>query len=92
MEENWYAVEQQIRDRLTEARAGARTWTLIHGLAPSARRPYSITITLIPLASWVLARALWLSLKLSRALANARTATKRYQSTNALMGGKESRP
>ena len=91
MEENWYAIEQQIRDRLTEARAAARTWSLIHGLAPSARRPYSITVTFIPLASWVLARALGLPLKLSRALASVRAATKRYRSTNALFGGKESR-
>jgi hypothetical protein len=71
MEENWYAVEQQIRDRVTEARAAARTRTLIHGLAPSARRPYSITIAFFRLASWVLARALGLPLKLSRALATS---------------------
>lgn len=31
MEENWYAVEQQVRDRLGEARTAARTRTLIHG-------------------------------------------------------------
>jgi hypothetical protein len=91
MEENWYAVEQQVRDRLREARAAARTRTLIQGLAPSARRPDSITIAFIPLAGWALARALGLPLKLSRALANVRAATKRYQSTNALFGGKESR-
>ncbi len=34
MEENWYAVEQQIRDRLNEARAAARTRALILRAAP----------------------------------------------------------
>jgi len=29
MEENWYAVEEQVRDRLSEARAAARIRTLM---------------------------------------------------------------
>src|SRR5437899_2998564 len=41
MEENWYAVEQQVRDRLNEARAAARTGALNRGLALSGRRPNS---------------------------------------------------
>ena len=77
MEENWYAVEQQIRDRLTEARAAARIRTLTQKLAPTARRPNSVGITIIRLASWVLARAMQLPLVLSRALANVQAATKR---------------
>lgn len=32
MEENWHAVEQQVRDRLSEARAAARIRTLMADL------------------------------------------------------------
>jgi len=42
MEENWYAVEQQIRERITEARAAARIRALTQTLAPTARRPNSL--------------------------------------------------
>jgi len=56
MDEDWYTVEQQIRDRLTEARAAARIRALTEELAPTARRPTSVGI--IRLASWVLARAM----------------------------------
>jgi len=88
MEENWYAVEQQVRDRLSEARAAARIRTLTRGLVPAARRPHAVRIVFIGLTSWALARAT----KLSRALANVRTATKRWwQSANAPLPGKESR-
>ena len=76
MEENWYAVEQQVRDRLTEARAAARIRTLTQKFAPTARRPNSVGITIIRLVSRVLARATQLPLELSRALANVRAATK----------------
>ncbi len=76
MEENWYAVEQQVRDRLNEARAAARTGALNHGLAPLARRPNSVGITIIRLENWALARAMQLFLGLSRALANVRAVTK----------------
>jgi len=92
MEENWYAVEQQIRDRLTEARAGARTWALTGGLVPAARRPHAVRVVFIRLRSWALARAMEFTTELSRALANVRTATKRRQSTHALLPGKKSRP
>ena len=77
MEENWYAVEQQIRDRLTDARAAARIRTLTQKLAPTARRQNSVGITIIRLANWVLARAMQLPLELSRALANVQAAMKR---------------
>ena len=80
MDENWYAVEQQVRDRLNEARMAARTRTLVHGLAPTAHRPNSVGITIIRLANWVLARAMQLSLELSRALAHVRAATTRRES------------
>jgi len=76
MEENWYAVEQQVRDRLNEARAAARTGALNHGLAPSARRPNSVGTTIIRLANWALARPMQLFLRFSRALANVRAVTK----------------
>ena len=83
MEENWYAIEQQIRDRLTEARAGARTWTLTGGLVPAARRPHAVGITIIRLGSWVLARAMQLPLELSRALARVRATTERRESAGS---------
>ncbi|PYN35450.1 MAG: hypothetical protein DMD98_08855 [Candidatus Rokuibacteriota bacterium] len=76
MEENWYAVEQQVRDRLSEARAAARIRALTQKLAPTARRPNSVGITIIRLANWVLARAMQLPLELSRALAKVQAATK----------------
>jgi hypothetical protein len=52
MEENWYAVEQQIRDRLTEARAAARIETLTRKPAPRACRPNSVGITISPACGW----------------------------------------
>ena len=58
MDENWYAVEQQVRDRLTEARAAARVRTLTRGLAPTARRPHFVGTAFIRLVSWVWARAM----------------------------------
>jgi len=76
MEENWYAVEQQVRDRLNEARAAARTGALNRGLALSGRRPNSVGITIIRLENGALARAMQLFLGLSRALANVRAVTK----------------
>jgi hypothetical protein len=72
VEENWYAVEQQVRDRLSEARAAAQIRTLTQKLAPTVRRPNSVGITGIRLASWVLVRAMRLPLELLRALANVR--------------------
>ncbi len=78
MDEDWYTVEQQIRDRLTEARAAARIRALTEELAPTARRPTSVGI--IRLASWVLARAMQLPLELSRALARVRAAMERRAS------------
>jgi hypothetical protein len=61
MEENWYAVEQQVRDRLNEARAAARTRALIQKRARTARRPNSLGITIIRLENWVLACAMQLA-------------------------------
>jgi len=83
MEENWYAVEQQIRDRLNEARAAARTRTLIQKRAPTARRPNSVGITIIRLANRILACAGRLPLELSRVLASARAVTKRRDSAGS---------
>jgi hypothetical protein len=83
MDENWYAAEQEIRDRLTEARAAARTRALIQKRAPTARRPTSVGITIIRLANWILACAGRLPLELSRVLASARAATKRRDSAGS---------
>src|SRR2546425_11704851 len=41
-------------------------WTLTQKLAPKARRPNFVGITIIRLANWVLARAMQLALELSR--------------------------
>ena len=76
MEGDWYTVEQQIRDRLTEARTAAQIRALTEELAPTARRPNSVGITIIRLENWALARAMQLFLGLSRALANVRAVTK----------------
>jgi hypothetical protein len=73
MEENWYVVEQQVRDRISEARAGARILALTQKLATPARRP-----------SWVRARAMEGLLRLSRRVASVRAVTKRCQSANPL--------
>jgi hypothetical protein len=51
MEEDWYTVEQQIRDRLTEARAAARIRTVTQKLAPTTRRPNVVGITIIRVTS-----------------------------------------
>ena len=78
MDENWYAVEQEIHDRLTEARAAARIRTLTRGLAPAARRPRFVgTAVIRRLGSWVWARAMELPPAHSRGVANVRAATKR---------------
>lgn len=83
MDQNWYAVEQEIRDRLTEARAAARIRALIQKRAPTARRPNSVGITIIRLGNWILTSARRLPLELSRALASARAATKRRDSAGS---------
>ena len=55
MEENWYALEQQIRDRLTEARAAARIRTLTAKLARRhvARTPPGPRFFVWRIGSWV---------------------------------------
>jgi len=80
MEEDWYTVEQRVRDRLTEARAAARIRTMTQELAPTARCPSSVGITIIRLARRVLARAMQAPLELSRALVRARAATEHRES------------
>ena len=77
MDENWYAAEQEIRDRLTEARAAARLRTLTRGLRLEVRRPHFVRVAVIRLVSWVLTRAVELSSAPSRRVANPRAATKR---------------
>jgi hypothetical protein len=83
MDEAWYIVEQQIRDRLTEARAAARIQTLTQKLAPTARHPNVVGITIVRLANWVLARAMRSPVDLSRALADVPVTTTRCESAAA---------
>jgi hypothetical protein len=75
MDENWYAAEQEIRDRLTEARAAARIRTLTRGLYPTARRPHWAVIIRLARRAW--ARAMELAPAHSRGVPNVRAATKR---------------
>ena len=53
MDEAWYIVEPQIRERHAEALAAARIQALTHDPATTARRPNSVGITLSRLAKWV---------------------------------------
>jgi hypothetical protein len=57
MDENWYAAEQEVRDRLTEARAAARIRTLTRGLERTARPPHFIWAAVRRLMGWTRARA-----------------------------------
>jgi len=77
MEENWYAVEQHAHDRLTEARAAARSRTLMRELPPPHRGRYVIGLGLIRLGSWVLASGMRLPTEVARTLAALRAATDR---------------
>jgi hypothetical protein len=74
MEENWYALQQQARDRIAEARADALGQTLMRELTPPHRRRYAVGIALIRLGGWLLARRATLPIELSRALATLRAA------------------
>jgi hypothetical protein len=75
MDENWYAAEQEIRDRITEARAAARIQALTRGLHPMARWAHWVVI--IRLAKRVWARAMALAPAHSHGVAHGRAATKR---------------
>jgi hypothetical protein len=77
MEENWYALEQHMHDRIIEARAFARSGALVRDLAPPNRARYAIGICLIRLGSWVLARGMRLPAEVARTLTALRTATDR---------------
>ncbi len=77
MEDNWYALEQEMRDRIAEARAATRTRTMLREVAPPHRGRYAIGIALIRLGGWLLARGVKLPIELSRALATLRAATDR---------------
>ena len=56
MDEAWYIVEQQIRERHAEARAAARIQALTQDPAATALRPNAVGITLSRLAKWVHSR------------------------------------
>ena len=57
MDENWYAAEQEVRDRLTEARAAARIRILTRGLHPTGRPPRFVWAAVRRLVGWTRARA-----------------------------------
>lgn len=75
MDENWYAIEQEIHDRLTEAWTAARIRTLTRGLHPTAPRPPWAAVIRLARRAW--ARATELPPAHSRGVASARAATKR---------------
>lgn len=77
MEENWYAVEHEVRDRLTEARAAARSRAQVRELIPPHRGRYAVGIALIRLGSWVLASGMRLPTEVARTVAALRAATDR---------------
>lgn len=76
MDENWYALQVHIQDRITEARAAARTRSLIETLARPHGSWYVVGMGLIQLGSWVLARATEPPQELARTLATLRAAQK----------------
>ena len=51
--QNWPAMEQQVRDRVAQARTAARIRTLTQEFAPTTRRRDSVGITILRLANWV---------------------------------------
>ena len=59
--QNWHAMEQQVRDRVTQARTAARIRALTQTFAPTTRRRDSVGITILRLANWVVARAMQLA-------------------------------
>ena len=76
MDDNWYALQQQMHDRITEARAAARTQAVLAALAPPHRGWYALGVGLIRLGSWVLARAAEPPQELARSIAVLRAALK----------------
>ena len=80
MENNWYVVEHQIRERLTEARKAARIRALTHDRTSTPRRMSSVRTAIMRLAKWALGSRNAFPLELSPTLANVRPATNRYES------------
>lgn len=77
MDENWYALKQRVHDRLTEARAAARSRALIRELAAPHRGRYGVGVGLIRLVSWVSASGLRLPTEVAHTLAALRAAARR---------------
>jgi hypothetical protein len=53
MEEDWYAAEQEIRDRVARARAAARVHTVVRDLAAPPPRRDCVAAALRRSASWI---------------------------------------
>ena len=68
MSENWYALEQHVRERIADAQAVARSQSVARDFAARRRRPKSIG--LIQRAGRVLASAVARILDRSRILTN----------------------
>lgn len=76
MDENWYALHVHIQERIAEARAAARTRSLIGTVSSPHRGWYVLGVGLIRLGSWVLARATEPPQEVARPLATLRAALK----------------
>ena len=55
MDENWYSAEQEIRDRISQARAAARARSLVRELATPSPRRDSVAAALRRWATWIAA-------------------------------------
>jgi hypothetical protein len=53
MDENWYSAEQEIRDRISQARAAARVRSLVQELATPTPRRESFAAVLRRWATWI---------------------------------------
>ena len=54
MDENWYSAEQEIRDRISQARAAARVGSLVQELATPPPRRDSLAAVLRRWAVWIM--------------------------------------
>lgn len=75
MEDNWYAIQQEIHDRIARAQACARAQALARRLATPHRSRYTVGVALIRLGSWILASGASLPAEIARPLVALRSAT-----------------
>jgi hypothetical protein len=75
MEDNWYAVQQEIHDRIACAQAYARAQALARRPATPHRSRYAVGVALIRLGGWILASGTSLPAEIARPLVALRSAT-----------------